>query len=86
MREKTEAVQRREKREMHIKSILELVISKGINKYPKVNVRPFKKLLNAPGNGQAHYQQKSPEHTERILLSTQTEKQTKKEFLAVSSA
>lgn len=40
----------REEREKHIKSILELVINKGTNKYPKVNVRPFKKLLNASGN------------------------------------
>lgn len=68
------------------KSILELVINKDNNKYPKVNVRPFKQFLNASDNGYAHYQQKSPEHTGKILLSKQTKKQTKKEFLAVSSA
>lgn len=65
---------------MHIKSILELVINKGINKYPKVNVRAFKKLLNAPGNWEAHYQQESSEHTGRALVQT-NRKATKNEFL-----
>lgn len=81
LKERTKTVQRRKK-----KSILELVINKDNNKYPKVNVRPFKQFLNASDNGYAHYQQKSPEHTGKILLSKQTKKQTKKEFLAVSSA
>lgn len=45
------STEERKKREMHIKSILELVNNKGINKYSKVDVRPFKKLLNTPGNG-----------------------------------
>ena len=70
-----------ERREMHIKSILELVINTDITKYPKVNVRAFKRLLNAPGNWWAHYQQKSSEHTGRALLSKQTEKQLKMNFL-----
>lgn len=57
---------------MHSKSILELVINKGINKYLEVNVRPFKKVLNAPGKWWTNYQQKSSEHTERVLLPKQT--------------
>ena len=63
-RKKEGSPAKRWEREMHSKSIWGLVINRGINKYPIVNVRPFKNLLNAPANWWTHYQQKSPENQE----------------------
>lgn len=50
VREILKAVKERSHWAPHSESALKLVIDKGINKYPKVNVRPFENLFNAPAN------------------------------------